>query len=106
MPTDHPVPSRDRLDPSDHAFMLIDHQSQMAFATKLIDAVVLRNNASLIRHAASIFGVPQSVQLVRNGLASRVFPRLASTTQESDLLRISRSAKGRKLPFPSADKSI
>ncbi|MBB3922702.1 hypothetical protein FHR65_002937 [Xanthomonas arboricola] len=99
MPTDHPVPSQELLDPSEHAFVLIDHQSQMAFATKLIDTVMFRNNASLIRHAASIFGVPQSVHLVRNGLAPRVFSRLASTTQESDLLRISRSTRGRKLPL-------
>ena len=45
------------LSPSDHILFLIDHQSQMAFATKSIDAVMLRNNAALISHAASIFGV-------------------------------------------------
>jgi nicotinamidase-related amidase len=36
---------------------LIDFQSQMAFATKSIDAVVLRNNAALISNAANIFKV-------------------------------------------------
>jgi nicotinamidase-related amidase len=38
--------------------ILIDFQSQMAFATKSIDAVPLRNNAALISHAAAGFGVP------------------------------------------------
>lgn len=33
---------------------MIDHQSQMALATKSIDAVILRNNAALVAHAARI----------------------------------------------------
>jgi nicotinamidase-related amidase len=36
---------------------MIDHQSQMAFATKSIDAVQLRNNAGLVAAAAAGFGV-------------------------------------------------
>ncbi|HEY5798453.1 MAG TPA: hydrolase [Bosea sp. (in: a-proteobacteria)] len=36
---------------------MIDFQSQMAFATKSIDAVALRNNAALVAHAAAGFGV-------------------------------------------------
>lgn len=46
------------LTPTDHALVLIDFQSQMAFATKSIDAVELRNNAALIANAAAGFGVP------------------------------------------------
>jgi nicotinamidase-related amidase len=38
--------------------MLVDFQSQMAFATKSIDAVNLRSNASLISQAAAGFKVP------------------------------------------------
>lgn len=45
------------LSPGDHTLILIDHQSQMAFATKSIDAVNLRNNAGLVAHAAKVFGV-------------------------------------------------
>jgi len=37
--------------------MLIDFQSQMAFATKSIDPVLLRNNAALVANAARIFKV-------------------------------------------------
>ena len=46
------------LTPTDHALVLIDFQSQMAFATKSIDAIELRNNAGLIAHAAAGFKVP------------------------------------------------
>ncbi|MFC7400593.1 hydrolase [Chelatococcus sp. GCM10030263] len=57
MPTAAPVPGRALLSPTDHTLILIDFQSQMSFATKSIDAVVLRNNAALISHAAAGFGV-------------------------------------------------
>ena len=46
------------LSPTDHALVLIDFQSQMAFATKSIDPVSLRNNAGLVAHAAAGFKVP------------------------------------------------
>lgn len=52
-----PSPGKGLLSPSDHLLILIDHQSQMAFATKSIDAVTLRNNAALVAQSARIFGV-------------------------------------------------
>lgn len=57
MPTAIAAPGHALLSPADHTLILIDHQSQMAFATKSIDAVLLRNNAALVAHAARIFGV-------------------------------------------------
>ena len=51
------APGRTLLNPQDHTLILIDYQSQMAFATKSIDATNLRNNAGLVAHAAKIFGV-------------------------------------------------
>jgi len=45
------------LSPKDHTLILIDFQSQMAFATKSIDPVSLRNNAALVASAAAGFGV-------------------------------------------------
>jgi len=45
------------LSPSDHTLIIIDFQSQMAFATKSIDSVTLRNNAALVANAAKIFNV-------------------------------------------------
>jgi nicotinamidase-related amidase len=57
MPSAAATPGRLLLTPKDHTLILIDFQSQMAFATKSIDAVALRNNAALISHAAAGFGV-------------------------------------------------
>ena len=58
MPQAKAVPGSTLLDPLNHALILIDHQSQMAFATKSIDPVQLRNNAALIAKAAAEFKVP------------------------------------------------
>jgi nicotinamidase-related amidase len=58
MPTAKPTPGKMLLSPTDHTLVLIDFQSQMAFATKSIDPVVLRNNAGLVANAAKIFNVP------------------------------------------------
>ena len=57
MITATPTPGKGLLNPGDHTLILIDHQSQMAFATKSIDAVALRNNAALVANAARVFGV-------------------------------------------------
>jgi nicotinamidase-related amidase len=57
MPEAKPVPGKLLLSPADHTLILIDFQSQMAFATKSIDAVTLRNNAALVAHAAAGFQV-------------------------------------------------
>src|SRR4051812_31510724 len=46
-----PTPGKLLLSPADHTLIMIDHQSQMAFATKSIDAVMLRNNAALVAHS-------------------------------------------------------
>ncbi|WP_199100603.1 hydrolase [Dyella sp. ASV21] len=53
-----PTPGKLLLTPKDHALILIDFQSQMAFATHSIDAVSLRNNAGLVANAAASFKVP------------------------------------------------
>jgi len=52
-----PAPSSRLIKPKDHTLILIDFQSQMSFATKSIDPVLLRNNAALIAHSAAGFGV-------------------------------------------------
>ena len=57
MPKASAVPGKTLLLPNDHTLILIDHQSQMAFATKSIDAVTLRNNAALVAKAAAEFKV-------------------------------------------------
>ena len=53
-----PTAGSQLISPTDHALIMIDFQSQMSFATKSIDAVLLRNNAALVAHAAAGFKVP------------------------------------------------
>jgi nicotinamidase-related amidase len=57
MPTATARPGSELLSPGDHTLILIDFQSQMAFATRSIDAVTLRNNAALIANAARVFNI-------------------------------------------------
>lgn len=52
-----PASGKTLLKPEDHTLILIDHQSQMAFATRSIDGVTLRNNAALVAEAAAGFAV-------------------------------------------------
>ena len=52
-----PTPGAGLLSPQDHTLILIDHQSQMSFATHSIDANTLRTNTALVAHAAAGFGV-------------------------------------------------
>ena len=52
-----PQPGKLLLTPTDHTLIMIDFQSQMSFATKSIDPVLLRNNAALVAHSAAGFGV-------------------------------------------------
>ncbi|MET3667233.1 isochorismatase family protein [Caulobacter sp. 1776] len=51
------APGARLLTPTDHTLIMIDFQSQMAFATKSIDASLLRTNAALVANAAAGFGV-------------------------------------------------
>jgi hypothetical protein len=41
------------LTPTDHTLIMIDYQSQMAFATHSISATELRTNAALVARAAA-----------------------------------------------------
>jgi nicotinamidase-related amidase len=52
------------LTPDNHLLILIDHQSQMAFATHSIDGVNLRTNTAIVAHAAAGFGVSTIVTSV------------------------------------------
>jgi nicotinamidase-related amidase len=56
--TAKPTPGSQLLTPRDHALLLIDFQGQMAFASRSIDAIALRNNAGLMARAAASFKVP------------------------------------------------
>ena len=53
-----PAPAKALLSPTDHALVLIDYQSQMAFATKSIAPELLRNNAAMVANADAGLHVP------------------------------------------------
>ncbi len=58
------APGPQLLTPQDHTLILIDHQSQMAFATRSIDVATLRTNTALVARAAAGFGVSTIVTSV------------------------------------------
>ena len=73
-----PTPGAKLLAPNDHVLLMIDFQSQMAFATKSIDATSLRNNAALVAHAAAGFGASAILTTVaKNTFSGPMFPEIA-----------------------------
>jgi nicotinamidase-related amidase len=72
-------PGKTLLNGADHTLILIDYQSQMSFATKSIDIVLLRNNAALVAKAAAEFKVPTILTTV----AEKTFsgPMFAEVTE-------------------------
>ncbi len=71
------TPAPALLSPTDHALVLIDFQSQMAFATHTIDISALRNNVSLISKGAKGFNVPVVLTTVAEAsFSGPMFPEL------------------------------
>lgn len=62
--TAKPAAARSLLTPNNHALLLIDHQSQMAFPVRSQDVAVLRLNTGLVAEAAAGFGVPSVLTTV------------------------------------------
>lgn len=62
-------PGKLLLNPDDHMLIMVDYQSQMAFATKSIDAVSLRNNTALVAKSARAF----NVQTILTTVAEKTF---------------------------------
>lgn len=74
-----PVPGKKLLDPINHTLIMIDFQSQMAFATKSIDGVELRNNAALVANAAKNFSVSTILTTVaEKSFSGPMFPEILS----------------------------
>ncbi|MDR3411717.1 MAG: hydrolase [Formivibrio sp.] len=87
MPRATPTPGKTLLDPSNHLLIMIDHQSQMAFATKSIDAVTLRNNAALVAKAAHEFKVPTILTTVaEKTFSGPLFDEIKSVFPESKVI--------------------
>jgi nicotinamidase-related amidase len=72
-------PSPQLLNPTNHTLVLIDYQSQMAFAVKNQPIEVLRNNAALSAGASKIFNVPTVVTTVAaKSFSGPVFPEISA----------------------------
>jgi nicotinamidase-related amidase len=81
-----PTPGKMLLSPKDHTLILIDHQSQMAFATHSIDAVTLRNNAALVAHAAAGFGVSTILTTVaEKSFSGPIFEEIKDAFPEAEV---------------------
>ncbi|MBV7531811.1 hydrolase [Chitinophaga sp. sic0106] len=70
-------PGPQLLNPTNHALVLIDHEGQMAFATKSITAEELRNNVAIVAGASKIFNVPTVLTTVaEKSFSGPVFPEI------------------------------
>lgn len=72
------TPGKLLLSPKDHLLMLVDHQSQMAFANHSSDVAALRNNVALVSKAAVGFGIPTILTTVaEKSFSGPLFPEIA-----------------------------
>jgi nicotinamidase-related amidase len=86
-PTATPTPGAKLLTPKDHVLLMIDFQSQMAFATHSIDATTLRNNAALVAHAAAGFGTSAILTTVaKNTFSGPMFPEIGEAFPGQEML--------------------
>ena len=80
------TPAQSLLSPSNHALILIDHQSQMAFATHSIDIAALRNNVALIGKGAAGFSVPVLLTTVaEKSFSGPLFPEITAIFPDAPL---------------------
>lgn len=87
MPKATAAPGKTLLSPADHTLILIDHQPQMAFATRSIDATLLRNNAGLVARAAKIFGVSTILTTVaERSFSGPIFPEIKAALPEQEII--------------------
>ena len=78
-----PKPGSELLSPDNHMVILIDHQPQMAFATKSIDIVELRNNVTALAKSAKAFNVPTILTTVaEKSFSGPLFPELKAVFPE------------------------
>ena len=81
------TPGKTLLSPTDHTLILIDHQPQMAFATKSIDATSLRTNTALVAGAAKIFNVSTILTTVaEKSFSGPIFPEIKSVFPDHEII--------------------
>ena len=69
--------SKELLNPTNHALLLIDHESQMAFAVESQPIEELRNNTGLLSAAAKLYKVPTIITTVaEKSFSGPIFPEI------------------------------
>ena len=87
MPKATAAPGKTLLTPTDHTLILIDYQPQMAFATKSIDATLLRNNTGLVARSAKIFGVSTILTTVaEKSFSGPIFPEIKAALPDTEII--------------------
>lgn len=70
-------PAEQLLTPDNHVLILVDHQPQMAFATRSIDVAELRNNVTGLTKSAKVFNVPTILTTVaEKSFSGPIFPEI------------------------------
>ncbi|WPP48727.1 hydrolase [Catalinimonas niigatensis] len=69
--------SKELLDPENHVLLLIDHESQMAFAVESHPIEELRNNTGMLSASASLYEVPTVITTVaEKSFSGPLFPEI------------------------------
>jgi hypothetical protein len=85
MPKAQSTPGNALLSPADDTSIMIDHQSQMSFGTKWIDAVLLRHNCTLVAQAAREFKVSTILMTVAGkGFSEPIYEEIRSVVLPKD----------------------
>src|SRR6202161_712965 len=87
MPKAQATPGKTLLSAADHTLIMIDHQSQMSFATKSIDAVLLRNNCALVAKGAREFKVPTILTTVaEKSFSGPIYEEICSVFPKDEMI--------------------
>jgi nicotinamidase-related amidase len=79
-------PAKALLSPHDHALILIDHQSQMAFSVASIDVITLRTNVAILAQAAKGFGVPTILSTIsKDTFSGPLFPEITEVFPDAEV---------------------
>jgi nicotinamidase-related amidase len=93
--------------PADQTLIMIDYQPQMAFATRSIGAIELRNNASLVAHAAKAFKVSTIIiSVAEKSFSSPVFDEIKDAFPDDRPYTLIFAADRIAAPTPQAGVSI
>lgn len=77
----------DILTPSNHTLLMIDHQPQMAFATKSHDMTLVRNNVAGLAKAAKTFKVPTVLSTVAaDSFSGQIFPEIKEVFPDQEII--------------------